>query len=313
MIKKAPVERAGNLRVSVACADFNALPDKGLELTVDGVEAKPLGVNVTTTHYRKTNFENWSDEMVARDVDTDVGFQVAPGPHHVTVGAPGCERRAIDVVAVADRAEVIIGRLPITDAELAGNAAAPDGHGLVLGAIAVAAIHGPATNGERYVYDPHMGFGGWVSLLANKRGFALAADLAFTTNVAEGMTVDIPNGDHFSGREYRVTTMLRAGKRYAIRDVAVGFGTGLGLDSWLMKGNFYGPTGVSPEADASWFLPMWSTVTYKPSCDWGIQALAQYDFHPTSSDSTGFTFGAGLVLEASAACSRRPHMSVAPL
>lgn len=313
MIQKAPVETAGNLRVSVACADYNATPTKGLELTIDGAIAAPLGVNAVTRTYHQTDLETWHDGIASRTIDTDVGFLVEPGRHHVVVSAPGCERRAVDVVAVADHAEVILGRLEVTDPLLTSHTAAPDGHGLVFGGIMVAAIHGPATGGPRYVYDPHVGLGGWLSLTGNKRSLAYALDFAFTSNVAEGMTVDAGPSDHFSGREYRLTTQVRAGKRYALNDWAFGVGTGLGLDSWLMKGHFYGPTGVSPEADASWFLPMWTTLAYKPSCNWGIQTLVQYDFHPTSSTGNGFTVGTGLVLESSAACSRKPHMTVAPL
>ena len=81
---------SGSLRVDVRCADYWATPDRGLLVTVDGVPTTPAGTNgATISGFALDEAGNVSGPYSVW-TPTDVGFDVAPGPHRVAVDAPGC-------------------------------------------------------------------------------------------------------------------------------------------------------------------------------------------------------------------------------
>jgi hypothetical protein len=59
-------------------------------------------------------------------------------------------------------------------------------------------------------------------------------------------------------------------------------------------------------ADASFYVPLWAAFTVKPSCDVGLQLLAQYDVRPTSLSASSAVVGVGLLLQPSDACRQAP-------
>jgi len=103
-----------NLRIGLTCAESFATPDDGLRVSIDGVNQASIGIN--SVGYR-------------HPVPTEVGFDVAPGHHQISIDAPGCERetREFDVAQVGPT--YITGRLAISDSSLLGPVGAPDGFG----------------------------------------------------------------------------------------------------------------------------------------------------------------------------------------
>src|SRR6185437_14794241 len=126
----APQEAyAGNLRLSITCADTWITPDDGLAVTVDGepVAARRENGQWGTSWVDGTSSSVW--------LPSDTGYLLAPGRHDVQIAAPGCAPAAFDVTAPADHALDATGRLAVTDDWLRGPVGAPDGGGIAAGAM----------------------------------------------------------------------------------------------------------------------------------------------------------------------------------
>ncbi|HEX7700445.1 MAG TPA: hypothetical protein VF403_06985 [Kofleriaceae bacterium] len=299
----------GNLRVEMACANYEATPQEGLVVQVDGHPQSALRINgdLGTSYDEDGNpYTTWSA--------TDIGYLVNPGEHHITVTAPGCAAQTADVITAADHAEVISGRLAISDPDLMGTVGAPNGGGLTLGVLSTSAPRGPGSRDgfdTSYTYDPgYTAYGGWLSTSWERRGFELAFDLSFGTGATSGTAMQSGTTKSFTGTAYRFSHAFRIGKRVALRDVSLAGGLGLGYDAWINSTNIdtVGPS----EPDASWYVPVWVAATIKPACNWGFQILGEYDLHPTASDNSGMTFGVGWIYQPSDACSQPPSLRVTP-
>jgi hypothetical protein len=121
----------------------------------------------------------------------------------------------------------------------------------------------------------------------------------------------------FTGSAFHSGAALRFGARLAMKSVALAAGAGIGGSMWITNAKLTGydlvsdafvpsPDGINPE----WHVPLWTALTYKPSCSWGVQALAQYEVHPTSMDENAVSFGGGLLWQPSSACSEPPGLAV---
>jgi hypothetical protein len=323
-----PLYATGNLRVDVSCADYWAAPERGLALTLDGAALDPLRTNSASgTTYAEDG------SPITTSWSTDVGFLVEPGRHHVSITAPGCTPTELDVEAHADHAELATGRLA-TEAALATPTAAPNGFGLVLGALVVPAMRGPSEHvlggfGTSYTYDANpAATGAWLGLTVERRAFVFAIDWKFASGALSGtalqtMTIDnlgTPGPFHFAGSAYEFASTLRLGARVSLDHVALAAGSGVGFETWIDSTSLQGVAGRSdvfadaPDGpDGSWLVPLWSTLTWKPSCNWGVQVLGEYDIHPTALATNGIELGAGVLFQPSDACSATPGVRVAPI
>jgi hypothetical protein len=307
----------GNLRIEMACADYSVTPDQGLAVSVDGRTVNALRIN---GEYG-TSYDENNDPIATTWAMTDVGYLVQPGPHHITVAAPGCATDQTDVIAAADHSEVISGRLAISDPDLLG---APNGGGVTLALITGLAPRGEGSKTEldttSYAYDPTgPAYGGLMSFSYERRSFVLAFDTSFSVGPLSGTatTPDShfgPSTFSFTGSTYRLAQAIRFGKRVALRDIAFSGGTGIGVQGWLASTSSTPPaTSYQPDGpDGSWYVPVWLAATIKPACNWGFQALAEYDIHPTATDTSGSAFAFGWIYQPSDACSEPPSLRVGP-
>ncbi|HEY3803094.1 MAG TPA: hypothetical protein VGL61_10835 [Kofleriaceae bacterium] len=308
---------AGNLRLSITCADTWVTPDDGLVVEVDGEPVASHRDNGAWGTYwlNGTSGSVWSP--------SDTGYLLAPGPHHVEVSAPGCAPAAFDVTAPADRALDASGRLAVTDDWLRGPAGAPDGGGITVGAMMIAqAPHGPEVNhsfAQTAAFDDHDAVGGFISLSRERRHRVLAFDLGVaggpTSGTVQGTSAEgaiAPT--QFTGTSVDTRLQLRAGVRVPLHSVALAAGAGLGAEVWFDGTSFAAganPFAFTPElVDGSWYVPAWASATLKPSCNWGVEVIGQYDVHPTAIDNDGFAVSAGIQYQPSASCSDAPGVQV---
>lgn len=317
----------GNLRVDVACADYAATPERGLAITLDGTPIEALRTNGATGIAWSENgpYSVWEP--------TDIGFLVEPGRHRVTIAAPGCAPTMLDVDAPADHAELATGRLAIADGALLGPVGAPNGFGLTLGILSGPAMNGPSDHGiggfaTGYTYDPgNTSRSAWIGMSIERRHVAFSIDNLFGYGTTSGTAVQTmtigpdpdPGPFHFTGDTYQFAMTARFGARIPLHDVALAAGSGIGFQSWFISTKLTDATTTDlfvdpPDTiDASWIVPLWAGATIKPSCNWGVQVLAQYDIHPTATQADGLELGAGFLYQPSDACSTAPGVRVAPI
>jgi hypothetical protein len=307
------------LRVGVRCADALATPDGGLRVTVDGA---PLSGGVV----EGVNQWYWGKHgPYTRWEATDVGFAVASGVHRIAVEAPGCaaEARDLDVGPQAPRS--LVGRLSIVDESLAGPVGAPNGIGLALayvqtGLPASTGSSGFAGYAGSYRIDHTDSRGAAMTLSYERRALAVAWDYGLGGGTRTG-TIQAGLGGAsgpempFSEATMQMRSSLRIGARVRWNEIALAAGGGLGGEMWMATA----PSGNVPTAvvltlphgvDANWFVPVWASLTLKPSCSWGVQALASYDARPTDLSSSGVSLGAGVMWQPSDACAQRPYVVV---
>ncbi len=317
--------RKGNLRLSIMCADTWATPDSGLSLTVDGATLDAQRFNGRWSFY--------SESDVDGDVDsgelwlpTDVGYLVAPGRHHVQIDAPGCAPSAFDMDAYSDHTQHAEGRLEISDSSLMGPVGAPNGWGMMFGAWYGALPAGSTTNSvfhQTASFDPNGGTTGLaLSSSLERRHLVIASDASFANGATSGHVSGVTSGTNepmtqaFTGTRDLWTNQLRIGARVPLRVVSVEAGSGVGLQWWTDSGTLVGsktsglfaPSGI----DASFYLPVWASATFKPACDWGVQVIGQYDVHPTSTDNDGVELMGGMLYQPSASCSEPAGVRVSP-
>jgi hypothetical protein len=305
----------GNLRVDVHCADTWATPERGLDVSIDGVAQRSLGVNSSG---------GWTENgMVWTDID--VGYAVSAGRHTVEIAAPGCARALQQVDLDPVLPETISGRLATTDEHLLGPTGAPNGLTLVLGAYHVPRASHQSTNdlfSTSYNYDPTAATGAFFSVGYERRGLVLADDFAVGAAPISGMVTDSeqtfaakPGPYPFAGTGVAIGNTLRVGGRIALHDVALAAGSGLGGDLSIESAKLQsvGNTGLAMApngSDPEWYVPLWASLTLKPMCNWGAQVLASYQVHPTALSENELAIGAGVVFQPSASCSERAGLGV---
>lgn len=317
----AAADPGGDLRIDVNCADYWATPERGLTVAVDGVSYPALGENgvsgfdLAVYHHIATPIWTWTP--------TDVGYSAAIGPHHVAVDAPGCAPLETDVVIGPLLPAVVSGRLPISDDRLAGPTGAPNGFGITFGAFTRAQPAHGSTNdlfSAAYTFDSTTVQGAAVSMSVEHRALALAWDFGFATGPSSGTSRyegDFPMESHtpvpFTGDEYALRGSFRIGARVPLHDVALAGGAGVGGDMIITSETAAsnGSLALPPSGlDADWFVPLWAQLTMKPSCNWGAQLYASYDVHPTASDESAPSFGAGIMYQPNDACSEPAALAV---
>jgi len=305
-----PRAEADNLRVDVNCADFWATPDSGLDVRIDGAEAPGGEVNsALAIAYTKHG------NPYLTTVPTDVGFSVAPGTHHLSIGAPGCAPLDTQISLGPVMPAFVSGRLPISDDSLLGPTGAPDGLGILLGAYSATRGAHVSTNDlgdSTYAWNDIQTTGGLLSMSYEHRRFLFGYDLMVGTGSASGTSTTMdPFGGGSSGpspftaSELQLGNRLRVGVRLPERTYALAAGTGVGGDAYITTSGLTGAGG-----DFDFYVPLWASLTIKPSCSWGVEVLASYDVHPTSMAESAPELAAGLQWQPSAACSEQPGLSV---
>ena len=106
---------------------------------------------------------------------------------------------------------------------------------------------------------------------------------------------------------------MRAGGRIPLREISLSAGAGVGGDMIITSAQGTDKTSVTEAPsglDGDWYIPLWTQVTFKPSCNWGAALYASYDVHPTARDESAPMFGANMIYEPSAACSEPAGLRV---
>lgn len=296
------IAQRGNLRLSIACGDvWGSTPDDGLTVQIDGAA---LDANNVT--------------------DRGAAYVVAPGHHHVQLAVPGCEPSTFDFDADAMHSTHASGRLVLDDWWRGGTAGSPNGFGVTIGAWFQPTPGGAAGDSvfnQSESYDGgHTAGGAFISFSRERRYFVTASDVTLAGGSTSGTVTGTGGGtvrpsQPFTASVFDNRYQFRIGARLPLHDVALAAGTGVGLEWWITSGQFNPPTNTSglfaPDGpDATFYLPMWASATIKATCNWGVQALGQYDVHPSSMDTNGFSFGAGIIYQPSASCSEQPGVQV---
>jgi hypothetical protein len=299
-----------NLYVDVHCADYWANPDRGLNVRVDGAAQDARGVESTPVLRASKHgaYTEW--------VPTDISFLVAPGTHEIAIDAPGCASSVQQIVFAPYAPVFVSGRLPVTDDTLRGTTGAPNGFGVLLGAYNQA--RGPRASSNdieptRFAYDGNAATGGWLSMTFEHRGTAMAFDMLYGGGSISGTAMGTDGVPYrFSGGTFQIGYALRIGKRLAFDHIALAAGAGIGGSLWINHGNVDGNEFLANpnDADPDWYVPLWSALTYKPDCNWGLQVLAQYQVHPGSTNEDAPTIAGGLLWQPSAACAERAGIAV---
>ena len=318
----------GNLRVAVACAETPLSTGAGgLRVYVDGVLLEELATNGDsyTTSDSDGNVETgWAA--------SDVGFLVTPGQHHVRVEAPDCVADERDLELAADYAERLIGRLAVRDPDLATPTGGASSFSFVLGGysgspgITATGSSGTGSLASTYTIDSASRQGVLLSTGIERRSFALWIDEAIGRGAISGMVAwqqppvgTAPAGPlPYTGSFIENGLTLRLGARLPLGNVALAAGTGIGASLFVFSSSHVTMssdllTPLPPEGvDLEWYVPAWTAITYKPSCNWGVQAIASYNLEPSSGFAGTMTWLGGIELQPAAACAESPHVAVKP-
>lgn len=322
----------GNLRVAIACAGNGLLdPVAGLRLTLDGEPLRALHVNDVAS----VGVDDDGNEYVASAV-TDVGFLAPAGHHHLRIEAPDCDPDERDVDLSAVYAVHVEGRLAAR-AELRSPTAAPDGFGFAIGGTTFAFPRALASGTNNvglfatsYTTDPSSAQGVWVSMQVDRRAWTFAFDTSFmggsvtgtvTSTSSDPVIMNVPGPFPYSGSFIENASVFRFGGRVPWGNLSLSAGSGLG-GALVIRTSSHVDTGSTPSydtfatapdgADVDWWLPVWASLSVKPACNWGVQALASYDLHPTTFDASAPSFALGLLYQPSSACSEPAGMTVSP-
>jgi hypothetical protein len=114
----------------------------------------------------------------------------------------------------------------------------------------------------------------------------------------------------YTGTEISSGGAIRVGKRLAWNSLALAAGGGVGAAMWMAT-----QTQADPQApiQASFiepaknlvtdlYAPLWASLTYKPSCTWGVQGLAEYDLRPFDGGTSSPSLSLGLIWQPATAC-----------
>jgi hypothetical protein len=290
------VPQFDNLHVGIACADYWADPDHGLSVRIDGVLQEPRG---------EDGAPGW--------LRSNLGFLVPPGVHELAIEAPDCAPYVQQIVFGPFTPVFVSGRLLPTDGALRTPTGAPDGFGLLIGAYDQARGAHTGTDAVfagQFAYDTASAYGLWLSSSYERRGFAVAVDSLIGGGPLDGTATGANGSTNFHGYTIHLGGALRVGGRLSLGSVELAAGAGIGGSLWVEEGGVRSMATGPNQADGDWYIPLWSALTYKPSCDLGVQVLAQYQLHPTASVEDAPTIAAGLLVQPTSACSERIGVAV---
>ena len=351
-----PLALAGSILLATsgrAFADPASLPPITLHAAIACAKAAPrrlttgLALNVDGAAGASDEGRRRSDAVSRRrrQLDTsaprhpDVGYALAPGPHHLTFAAGGCAADERDIVIPPSGGLAASGRLAIDDPQLLGNAGAPNGWTHVVGAYATSmpALSSMSTtaSGVRYATDATTIKGAQLSATWERRHLLLGVDLEIGEGKSVGSKTSTSTPDGYSPSAGNVSTAYaanviqvgdraRIGVRFPLHDLAIAGGIGFGFNTWYQSTTPFGThsaNGANGTTAASaaiattvldddWYVPAWASLTYKATCTWGVQVNASYDVRPTDFGDSALTFGAGLVYQPSDACSEPAGVDV---
>ncbi len=214
---------------------------------------------------------------------------------------------------------------------LRGPVGAPDGFGLLLGGFSMSLPRSVATGSTTFVDDstPYSidaahtsGF--LFSTSVERRFLAFAFETRWGYTSFHG-TVSPAQGAAgpfaMTGNLLQWGVRLRVGARLPLGNVALAAGSGLGAGMWIVNratidptpGNVTSMQGNTPQGvHGVWSVPFWASATLKPSCGWGLQAIASYDVQPTNGEGDALFLGAGLLWQPSASCAEPASIEVTP-
>ena len=188
-----------------------------------------------------------------------------------------------------------------------------DGSGLSFGAFT--ATYPGATSGTSgetfsttYIATPAQARGLWLAWSRDPGPIAYAVDLRIGGGSIAGTAMRASSAVPVAYRQGFGGTALvfRLGKRLAWRNFAWSAGTGLGGAIWISgQATTVGSDGFIEPGNTfvpDLYAPLWTAVTFKPSCDWGVQGLAEYDARPFDFAASSSSFSAGLIWQPASAC-----------
>jgi hypothetical protein len=162
-----------------------------------------------------------------------------------------------------------------------------------------------------YDAEPSQAQGGWFSLSYEHESNVLAFDsmlgagsLRGTASNTSQRTPPVSYTLDFKAARLGV----RAGQRIAFDHVALAAGVG------ITGALFIGAPRVDPDVPTQYMfvdpphfvvdvaLPVWASLTVKPSCSWGVEGLAEYDERPFTGGAASPAFALGFVYQPATAC-----------
>jgi hypothetical protein len=301
-----------DLRIGLQCAESLAIPSTGLRVAIDGVPQTATALNGET----HIGYGKGGPRAVWHA--TDVGFDIAPGAHHLAISADGCASEARDIVISPLDGTRVTGRLAIDDPMLMGTVGAPNSAGILIGTYDAALPASTSVSGETaFASSTSTVRGLWLSTTFERRRLALAIDWRIGGGSLSGESRPINNSTAapaaYTESLFQTSGAFRIGARLPLHDMALASGVGIGGSLTAAMWSPPTPPAVNAAplgADASWFVPLWVAATYKPACNWGMQILAQYDLRPTNSSESNLELAAGLIYQPSRACSEPPGVRV---
>jgi hypothetical protein len=307
-----------NLRVAVRCAYYKATPDHGLQLTVDGVP-QPGVVNYSFSDYT----DNDGNLQTVSHVD-DVGFNVAPGTHHLVLATPDCVPDERDVAISATQMTNLRGRMVLSNSWLGGTVGSPNGWGLFVGGFYAYTPSSSGINSDDYTSwsaGPGSSDGVLFGLSFERRYLALGFDWGIGGGSISGNATSIdseapPESTGFTQSYLHMMWRGRIGARLPLGMVSLAAGSGLGAEISISTTTTFtnpdaGDLGIW-DAIGGFFLPMWATATFKPFCNGGIEAIATYDVHPFATSADAFSLGLGFVYQPSRSCNEPVGITTGP-
>jgi hypothetical protein len=184
-----------------------------------------------------------------------------------------------------------------------------DGWGVTLGGFS-APYPGPTsgTNGSVFptAYSSSVAQleGGWLATSFERGSTVVAVDMRVGGGSFDGTATSARMATHYTGTYFGTSLALRAGKRIAWQDVALAAGSGIGGGMWMTSTMTDTPAFVETPSGASgdFYVPVWASLTIKPTCSVGVQGLAEYDLRPQDSAASSPSLSLGLIWQPASAC-----------
>jgi len=248
---------------------------------------------------------------------TGIGFDAPAGRHRVRVESDECTsmEQTVDISSSTK----IDASLPIADPTWMGPSGAPNGFtiGLLgfhttLPSSLHSGLHSQwAPAGSTFGVDATSTYGVAITAGYVHRFFAAHFDLdvALGSAPATGTNAD-GTTTSFDAHLGMIETDARVGLRYPMGNVTLEGGGGFGYGMWIAGDGSVGESSFGSTEKMTLDVPLWASVTFKPTCDLGVEFGATYHLDPLDGDDSTTMLTAGLVFEPNGACSRSPSFEV---